>query len=97
VKEKEATNKLDTAPYAVIHLKVPIEIGGSKIGSFKMRRPRVRDRLALDNVIGDMAKDVHIIASLCGYAPEEIHDLDYADFMACQRQLNAFVGAPSAT
>lgn len=83
------------AEKVTISLKRPITVSGVKTSSIVMRRPKVRDQIAAQDVVGnDAEKESRFIGNLCGLAPEEIADVDLFDFRKLQQQVSVFVGAP---
>ncbi|TQV72732.1 phage tail assembly protein [Exilibacterium tricleocarpae] len=73
-------------------LTYPIDSNGGRLEELTMRRPKVRDRLAAEKIQGNQAdKEVRFIANLCEVAPEEIEELDMADYARIQAVLSDFL------
>jgi len=75
-----------------ITLREPIEINGAKVGVLKLRRPKVRDFEAIDKVAGETAKTVALIANLAEWTPEQVRELDAADFAAASKAVAEMLG-----
>lgn len=72
-----------------ITLKYPLENGVTEL---KMRRPKVRDMMTADKAEGsDADKEITMFANLCEVTPEELHDLDMADYQQVQKAYKAFL------
>jgi hypothetical protein len=85
---------MDKRPTAKIELDFPITISGVEVKHITMRRPKVRDELAFSKSKADDAdRAVMLMASLCEVAPEDLHELDSADFAKLEQQLLDFKGA----
>jgi len=81
---------------AKIKLEFPVTISGIEVDHLTMRRPKVRDEIVLSKSKGDDAdKELGYIASLCEVAPEDLHELDSADYQRLLGQLADFRGAKS--
>ena len=75
-----------------IELKYPIDIDGVKTAVLRMRRPKVRDRLAVDNLGDtDAKREVALFAMLTDVAPASLHELDLADYTALQKAFSGFL------
>jgi len=75
-----------------IELQHPIEVNGERITSLVLRRPKVRDRLLSEKSNGTEAeKEVRFIANLCEMAPDQIEQLDMADYVKVQEALSDFL------
>lgn len=75
-----------------ITLREPIEINGAKVGVLKLRRPKVRDLEAIDKIQGETAKAVALIANLTEWTPEQVRELDAADFAAASKAVAEMLG-----
>jgi len=74
-----------------IKLAYPINISGRSLDEISLRRPKVRDRLASERQSGNEAeKEIRFIANLCELAPDEIEELDMADYVRVQEALAGF-------
>ena len=76
-----------------INLSYPINSShGAEINELRMRRPKVRDRLVAEKMSGNQSeKEVRFIANLCELAPEDIEELDMADYNKIQTALSGFL------
>lgn len=74
-----------------VELKYPITSDGVQIGVVHLRRPKVRDRLAVEKMgSNDAEKELAMIAMLADMAPSALHELDMADYAALQKALSGF-------
>ena len=74
-----------------IKLAYPISVSGRQLDELSMRRPKVRDRLSSEKHSGNEAeKEIRFIANLCELAPNEIEELDMADYVRVQEALAGF-------
>ena len=81
---------------AKIQLDYPVEISGVEVKHLVMRRPKVRDLMAANKGGGsdaDMA--LMLVANLCSITPDEVLELDAADWQKCEEQVAAFKQAKS--
>ena len=75
----------------------PIKIDGKEIFEITLRRPKVRDRLAVDRLavdrsnVSDAEKEVQLIANLADVPREAIEELDLADYSKIQKALSDFL------
>lgn len=75
-----------------INLNYPINVNGQDIRVLAMRRPKVGDRLAVEKMDGDDSeKEIRFIANLCEIAPQDIEQLDMADYQKIQDTLAGFL------
>ena len=75
-----------------IQLDYPIMIDGQKITRIDMRRPKVRDRLLSEKLDGsDAEKEVRLLANLCEFPPQQLEELDMADYVKLQEALADFL------
>jgi hypothetical protein len=66
----------------LIKLKYPLENG---LNTITLRRPKVRDMLAADKAKGgDAEREVALFANLAELTPEDIANLDMADYKQLQ-------------
>ena len=66
---------------ATIELDYPIQIHGTEVRSFQMRRPKVKDQVLAGKMGGtDEEKEIRLFANLCEVTPENIEDLDVCDY-----------------
>lgn len=80
----------------------PIKIDGKEISEITLRRPKVRDRLAVDRLavdrlavdrsnLSDAEKEVQLNANLSDVPREAIEELDLADYSKIQKVLSDFL------
>ncbi len=75
-----------------IELKYPFEINGVTCDSLSIRRPKVNDRLIAEKSPGsEIEKEIRLIANLCEVSPENIMQLDLADYGSVQECLTSFL------
>jgi hypothetical protein len=87
---------MDKRPTAKIALDFPITVSGVEVKHLVMRRPKVRDEMAFAKSKGDDAdKAINLMASLCEVTPDDLMELDSADFAKLEAQLLDFKGAKS--
>ena len=73
-------------------LKHPITVDGVVIKELTLlRRPKAGDLERLDKYPGPVAKAVALIADLAEVTPDQVRDLDAADFMAIEVEVNSFL------
>lgn len=78
-----------------IELLFPLETGISKL---TMRRPKVRDIRAASKVEGgDVEVEIAMFANLCEVAPEDINNMDMADYGAIQKVYKSFLSGRKKT
>ena len=74
-----------------------IQLDGKEISEITLRRPKVRDRLAVDRLavdrsnLSDAEKEVQLIANLSDVPREAIEELDLADYSKIQKALSDFL------
>ena len=84
---------MDKRASATIELDFPITIAGVEVTTVTMRRPKVRDELAMQkSKASDAEKAVNLIASLCELTPDEVYELDASDFAKLEKQYVDFRG-----
>lgn len=87
---------MDKRPTAKIELDFPIEISGVKVEHLVMRRPKVRDEMAMaKSTQSDADKALLLIANLCEVAPDDLLELDAADWQKLEQQVVSFREAKS--
>jgi hypothetical protein len=75
-----------------IKLNEPIKIDGVSISELTLRRPKVRDRLAVERLgTNDAEKEVALIANLADIPKDAVEDLDLADYAKIQEALQGFL------
>jgi hypothetical protein len=75
-----------------IELTHPIDIDGTKVSVLQLRRPKVRDMLGVEkSVDNDAEKEIQLFANLCELTPENLLDLDMADYSKLQKAYQDFL------
>ena len=75
-----------------IQLTHPITLDGTKVSLLQLRRPKVRDMLSVEkSVDNDAEKEIQLFANLCELTPENLHDLDMADYAKLQKAYQDFL------
>ncbi|WP_341823863.1 phage tail assembly protein [Wolbachia endosymbiont (group A) of Agelastica alni] len=74
-----------------VKLDNPITVDGISISELTIRRPKVRDYLAIERLNGsDLSKEVTLTANLTSVAKEAIEELDIVDYVKVQEVLKDF-------
>ncbi len=74
-----------------IKLTEPIKIDGILVSELTLRRPKVRDRLAVERMgNSDAEKEVALIANLASISREAVEEFDLADYKI-QETLQGFL------
>jgi len=74
-----------------ITLNNPITVDGISVSDLTVRRPKVRDYLAMERIDGsDLSKEVTLTANLTSTTKEAIEELDIADYVKVQEVLKDF-------
>jgi len=75
-----------------ITLTEKITVDNKDIQEITLRRPKVRDRLAVERMgLSDAEKEVALIANLADLPKETIEELDLADYNKIQEVLQDFL------
>lgn len=75
-----------------IKLSYPITLNGVECKELKMRRSKVRDRLAVIKMGGsDEEREIRLIANLCEVTPEVIEELFEKDYQKLQQEYLDFL------
>lgn len=75
-----------------IELKYPLDVNGTSLSVLHIRRPKVRDMLSVEKQsANDAEKEINLFANLCEIAPENLHDLDMADYAKLQKAYQDFL------
>lgn len=65
---------------------------GVEISTVTMRSPTVRDRLLRNkDKRPDVEADIHMIASMCSLAFEDLMNMEGCDYLRLERQFNVFL------
>jgi hypothetical protein len=73
----------------IIKLDYPIAVGGKEVTQLEMRRPLVRDLMIAGKISNPAESEISLVANLCGLSPDELQQLDGADYTELQSQLLA--------
>lgn len=75
-----------------IKLTEPIKIDGILVSELTLRRPKVRDRLAVERMgNSDAEKEVALIGNLASISREAVEEFDLADYNKIQEALQGFL------
>nr|BAD16807.1 similar to hypothetical protein [Pseudomonas aeruginosa PA01] [Wolbachia phage WOcauB1] len=75
-----------------VKLTEPIKIDGILVSELTLRRPKVRDRLAVERMgNSDAEKEVALIANLASISREAVEEFDLADYNKIQETLQGFL------
>ncbi len=76
----------------VVKLQYPITVDGQEVTEIALRRPKVRDMLAVEKLEGsDGARELRLLANLAELPPETLEELDVADYQALQQVYAGFL------
>ncbi len=79
-------------PNVAVALTAPISVDGAMRSELTVRRPKVRDMLAMENMTkNDAEKEIHLFANLCEVSPESLYELDMADYGKLQKVYQDFL------
>ncbi len=69
-----------------------ITVNGTTIETLTLRRPKVRDMLAVEKAAqSDAEKEITLFANLCELSPTTLHELDMADYTQLQQAYQTFL------
>lgn len=75
-----------------IELITPITVDGATLSQLTVRRPKVRDMLAMENTAkNDAEKEINLFANLCEVNPDSLYELDMADYSKLQKTYQDFL------
>lgn len=75
-----------------ITLSRALNIGGTETTTLRMREPEVRDQLAASQHSENAAeREVFMFATLCGVAPDDLHNLKVRDYGRLQDAYTGFI------
>jgi hypothetical protein len=81
-----------------ITLRFPIKVDGRETSELLMRRPKVRDMMLSDRPkASDAEKELALFASLVGISPDDMQELDMADYLTLQETYRDFLSLRPAT
>lgn len=73
----------------------PLELNGETLTTLTVREPTVRDKIMFEKTKGDlMEKELAMIASLCGRAPQDLYPLPSYDYDQLVKAFNDFLLPP---
>ncbi len=78
-----------------VTLNYPITWEGAKIAEVTVKRPKVKDMKAVEEVeegLGDISRSIAVIAILTGLPSEAVEELDAKDFEAVSEVIGGFLG-----
>jgi phosphatidylserine decarboxylase len=74
-----------------IKLEYPITAGAQLIQEITLRRPKVKDTLAVQKLgVNQAEQEIRLVANLANLAPAEVEELDAADYARVQEVLARF-------
>lgn len=80
-----------------LSLRFPIMANNSEITHLHVRRPKVRDMIAMDKAqTSDAEKELTLFANLCEIEPQSLHELDMSDYAQLQTIYQSFLSSPQA-
>lgn len=79
-----------------VPLAYPVMFDGKTVDSLTMRRPTVKDMLAVESLGSEQQRELHLFASLCEVNPECLELLDLADYGQLQEVFSGFLRRPAA-
>lgn len=75
-----------------IKLTHSIEIDGAKVSVIQLRRPKVRDMLSVEkSVDNDAEKEIQLFSNLSELSPDNLLELDMADYAKLQKAYQDFL------
>lgn len=75
-----------------ITLKYPVTVDNQEYTTLTMRRPRVRDQLAVEKIKGSEGhREVRLLANLADVSPQVLEELDMMDYGALQEAYRDFL------
>ena len=87
-----ASKKTSPVQDQTIALQAPIHLDGIRLNTLTLRRPKVRDMLAIEHLSGsDVEKEIQLFANLCEVSPDCLHELDMADYTQLQQHYQTFL------
>ncbi|MFK4765482.1 phage tail assembly protein [Desulfobaculum sp. SPO524] len=74
-----------------ITLEYPVEYKGQKLETLNMRRPKVRDQIAVQSAGTDVEQELRLFANLCEVSPEVLEGMDLKDYTKLQEVYRDFL------
>jgi len=75
-----------------ITLQYPIEANGTTRKTVALRRPKVRDFEVVNAIKDEFEQAVRLIANLSEMTPDEVREIDMADYKKIQEIISGFLG-----
>ena len=75
-----------------IVLQHPIKVDGVEVSELSLRRPKVRDLQKIESVSGEISKVVALASALADLSPEQVAEIDAADFVKISEAVAGFLG-----
>lgn len=82
-----------TATYRMLF---PVKRGDGEVAEVTLRRPRVADVQAVDNVKGEFSKQIRMLAQVSGVEDPILKRFDLVDFYACDQIIRDLMGKSSS-
>jgi hypothetical protein len=77
----------------VIELSYPVELSGrGLVRTIELRRAKVKDLELVDRYDTEAAKTLHLISHLAEWSPDEVRELDFADYRKVSDKVAGFLG-----
>lgn len=77
--------------FATVTLARGLKLDGATVKSVRMREPTVADQLAIDNIAGQSAKEIALLANLCEVTPADLQALTLKDYSRLQVAFSRFI------
>ena len=75
-----------------IKLNYPLTVDGKEVTEISMRRPKVKDqRNAEKSATDDAGREISLFSALTGINPEDLEELDMADYTRLQEAYRSFL------
>ena len=87
----------DSIETKTVKLKYPFEYHGEQITEIGIRRPKVGDIEALDNVKGESRRSIVLLRHLTGRSDDFIRKFDLVDLEKMTKVLSSFLGGARPT
>lgn len=63
----------------------------------KMRKPKLRDIKAINDIEDPLLKESTLISNISGIAPDKLDDMDFDDYALLSEEINNFLYSTGAT
>ena len=63
----------------------------------KMRKPKLRDIKAINDIEDPLLKESTLISNLSGITPDKLDDMDFDDYALLSEEINNFLYSTGAT